>query len=270
MGERFEKIKIRSLTIIIGVPLVVLIIYAGGPTFHLFIGLIAILGSIELNNIFKNKYNPSLLITILATLFFLYRRSVLIFLAGSENLLFSTIILIVFLINFVKKTEKKYMVVNISLTIFIAIYIGHLLSLLIDIRYLADGEILLIFVLFTTWMSDAAAYIVGIKFGKKHIFPEISPNKTMEGSIGGLIGGSIAGLFFYKLLPIHSILLLALGLIAAVTGQLGDLFESIIKRNFGVKDSSTIIPGHGGILDCMDSILFSATVLYFFFHYLSF
>jgi len=118
-------------------------------------------------------------------------------------------------------------------------------------------------------MSDTMAYIVGINFGKKHLFPNISPNKTLEGSIGGILGGSISGIAFYFLLPLHPLILFSLGLIAAICGQAGDLFESIIKRNFDVKDSGKLIPGHGGVLDCMDSILFSIPFLYFCLNYLS-
>lgn len=161
---------------------------------------------------------------------------------------------------------KKNFLINISLTLFISIYIGHFLSFIIHIRDLLHGDILLIFALFTTWMSDTVAYIFGVYFGKSHIFPSISPNKTLEGSISGILGGAICGMLFYFVLPLNPIILLVLGFFAAICGQIGDLFESLIKRNFNVKDSGNLLPGHGGILDCMDSVLFSVPALYFCFY----
>ena len=269
MGEKFEKIKTRTFTIVIGVPLVLLIIHLGGVIFHFTIALLAIIGTIELWNIFKSQHNPSLILGISASLFFLFRNTMSETFFVNDNLLFTIIILLIFTEHFLLKANKKYMVINIATTIFIAIYIGHLLSFLIDIRNLTYGSLFIVFALFTTWMSDTMAYIVGSNFGKKHIFPNISPNKTLEGFIGGILGGSIFGIAFYFLLPLHPLILFTLGLIAAICGQAGDLFESIIKRNFSVKDSGKLIPGHGGVLDCMDSILFSVPVLYFCLNYLS-
>ena len=269
MGERLEKIKTRAVTIIIGVPIILLIIHLDGLIFYFTIALLAILGSLELRHIFRNKdYHPSLFMGIGVTLFFLFIKT----LSGSffidERLLFTVIILSLFMEQFLVKRNNRYIIINISITLFIAIYIGHLLSFLIDIRGLSYGKIFLIFTLFSTWMSDTVAYIVGINFGKRHIFPNLSPNKTLEGSIGGILCGAIFGMAFYSLLPLSPLILFTLGLLAAICGQTGDLFESIIKRNFDVKDSGKIIPGHGGILDCMDSILFSVPVLYFCLTYL--
>jgi phosphatidate cytidylyltransferase len=267
LGERFEKIKIRTLTIVIGVPIVLVIINFGGLVFYLTIALIAIFGSLELINIFKKKYSPSLLLGILLTLFFLFSRFLPETSFIKDNLFFTIIILLIFLENFFQNPNKKNMVINIAITIFIAIYIGHFLSFLISIRSMPNGKIFIIFTLFATWLNDTFAYLFGVNFGKRHVFPNISPNKTLEGSIGGLLGGFFCGILFYFLIPSHLAIMIALGIIAALCGQIGDLFESIIKRNFDVKDSGTIIPGHGGILDCMDSILFSIPVLYFFLEY---
>ncbi len=264
MGERFEKIKTRTLTIIIGIPVILIIIHMDGLFVYLAVTLLAILGTLELWHIFKNKnYHPSLISGVAATLFFLFKKTLSESFFIDEKLLFTAIILSIFMEQFLEKFNKKNIIINISLTLFVAIYIGHFLSFLIDIRSLTHGKAFLIFALFTTWMSDTAAYIVGVIFGKKHIFPNISPNKTLEGSLGGILGGAICGMIFYFLIPLNPLILFTLGLLAAISGQTGDLFESMIKRNFDVKDSGKLIPGHGGILDCMDSILLSAPVLYF-------
>jgi phosphatidate cytidylyltransferase len=264
--EKFEKIKVRAITIAVGIPIVLFIIHQGGILFNLTVVLLAIIGTLELWHIIKTNYQPSLILGFVASLFFLLKSTIQESFFIAESLLFTFIILAIFMEHFLLK--RKNLIVNISTTLFIAIYIGHFLSFLIKIRGLEDGSMLLIFALFTTWMSDTAAYIVGVYFGNRHIFPTISPNKTLEGSIGGILGGAICGIAFYFILPINPIVLFALGLLAAICGQTGDLFESTIKRNFNVKDSGKLLPGHGGILDCMDSILFSGPIIYFCFLYL--
>ncbi len=269
MAERLEKIKKRAATIFIGIPIVLIIIHLGGHYFNLTVLLLAIVGSVELCSIFKKKYSPSFVLASLLSLFFIYQKFNFNGFFYNKQLLVTTIIIIIFIERFLADKNKKNMVIDISLTLFIAVYIGYFLSFLVDIRNMSDGKLFIIFVLFSTWMSDTMAYLVGVNFGKNHIFPEISPNKTLEGSIGGILGGSLCGLAFYFLLPLNPLILLILGFISAVFGQTGDLFESMIKRNFDVKDSGSIIPGHGGILDCMDSILFSVPVLYFCLNYVS-
>ncbi len=122
----------------------------------------------------------------------------------------------------------------------------------------------LVYLFATLWIADTAAYFFGWKFGNAKLSPAISPNKTVVGFIGGL-GGAIlaAGIFnFIFLKQVGFLNLIAPGLIIAFFGQLGDLAESIFKREMGVKDSSNIIPGHGGILDRFDSLVFAAPLLY--------
>ncbi len=248
--------------------MVFLIIHNGGTIFHLTVILLSVLGNIELWTIIKNReYRPSLLFSILLTNFYLFTRLSYEYELNIDiiyfNLIFLVLVFLIFAEHFVFKKNKENMVTNIAITFFISIYIGYLLSYLIFIRKLEQGHIYLSFVLFSTWMSDAAAYLVGVKFGKNHIFPKVSPNKTLEGSIGGVFGGVLSGLLFSFFAPLNLYLLAFLGLIISISGQIGDLFESMIKRNFKVKDSGNMIPGHGGILDCMDSILFSVPVLYY-------
>ncbi len=262
MGEKFEKIKIRTITIAIGIPFVLFIIYQGGVFFNIVIALLAIIGTLELWNIVKNDYQPSLILGLVASLFFLFEKTLQESFFVEERIFFSLILLTIFMEHFLLKS-KKISIINIAMTLFISIYIGYFLSFLIEIRSLPHGNTLLIFALFATWASDTLAYIVGINFGKRHIFPKVSPNKTLEGCIGGIIGGAICSMIFCFLLPFNLLVLFVLGLIAAVSGQTGDLFESKIKRSFNVKDSGKILPGHGGILDCMDSILFSVPTLYY-------
>jgi phosphatidate cytidylyltransferase len=118
--------------------------------------------------------------------------------------------------------------------------------------------------LFVIWAEDAAALIIGKTFGKNQLAPILSPNKTKEGAVGGLLAGLCIALaaqhFLFTDLPLHHVIIAST--LIGIFGQLGDLAESMLKRAAGVKDSSRIIPGHGGVLDRLDSMLFALPVLY--------
>ena len=152
-----------------------------------------------------------------------------------------------------------------SLMIGGVLYIGWLLYLLVDLRSLFGREWVLL-ALFVTFGSDTAAYFIGKAFGKHKLAPQISPGKTWEGAIAGIIGGIIIALLFAFSspwqLPLDYLEAILLGAVVSVFGQLGDLVESLLKRNFGVKDSGFLMPGHGGILDRLDSVLFAGAAVY--------
>ncbi len=266
MGEKFEKITTRTIFIIILLPIILLIIHFGGILYYAAVAFLAILSFWELRCIAKHKgYQTSLLLGIVLTLLFLYTQNLSILF--SYNLVKKVFTLLLFSIIFEQffLKNKSNSIMNICLTIFTSIYIGHLMSFFLSIIDLGNGKLLLIFVLLITWVNDMVAYLFGIKFGKHHPFPYISPNKTIEGSVAGVFGGAVFALLFSPFLPFKIPLLIFLGIITSVSGQIGDLFESLLKRNFMVKDSGKIIPGHGGILDCIDSILFSTPILYYIF-----
>ena len=143
-------------------------------------------------------------------------------------------------------------------TILGTVYIGYLIPHAALLYGLPDGPQWIFFVLLAVMAGDTAAYFVGTTLGRKKLYPEISPGKTVEGAIGStaasLLVGVVAGGF---LLPSHAWPeLLGISIVLSLLGQVGDLFESWIKRVFGVKDSSALIPGHGGLLDRMDSLIF--------------
>jgi phosphatidate cytidylyltransferase len=148
------------------------------------------------------------------------------------------------------------------------LYVGWLLGLLVALR-LEAGRDWLYLVLFATFGSDTAAYFIGRFFGRHKLAPGISPGKTWEGAIAGVIGGVIVSLLFTLdtplLLPISYGRAIFLGVIISVFGQLGDLAESLLKRNTGVKDSGSLMPGHGGLLDRMDSVVFAGAAVYLYY-----
>jgi phosphatidate cytidylyltransferase len=116
------------------------------------------------------------------------------------------------------------------------------------------------------WATDSGAYFIGKATGKRKLWPEISPNKTVEGSIGGVASALIIAVLFVLLTDINAsvISLMAITVVLSIFGQIGDLVQSAFKRHFNVKDSGNILPGHGGILDRFDSLLFVLPLLHFF------
>jgi phosphatidate cytidylyltransferase len=144
-----------------------------------------------------------------------------------------------------------------------AVYIGYGFSIMMETIWRPGGTSFTLLVLFITWASDSGAYFTGKKWGKHKPWPKISPNKTTAGSIGGVLSGVLSSLILFQVLPVSGDWLRAigLGLLVAMVGQLGDLVESAWKRTMGVKDSGTLLPGHGGILDRFDSLLFTFMVL---------
>ena len=147
--------------------------------------------------------------------------------------------------------------------VFGALYIGGLMSFLPRIRELPHGLPLTVFVLLTVWATDAAAYFVGNSYGRRRMFPRVSPGKTWEGSLAGLVGGVVAGglLSTWLVGALGPGLVVALGI--AVASQLGDLVESNLKRFVDAKDAGAILPGHGGVLDRLDSALFALPAAYY-------
>ncbi len=127
---------------------------------------------------------------------------------------------------------------------------------------LADGARVLLLVFFTTWSTDSGAYLVGRKFGRRKLTPA-SPNKTVEGSLGGLAASLLIGIIAGLALHLPLALVAAIGLLVGITSQLGDLAKSILKRDLGTKDFGDLIPGHGGVLDRCDSLLMNVPLVFY-------
>jgi phosphatidate cytidylyltransferase len=146
------------------------------------------------------------------------------------------------------------------------IYIPFLLMHLVMLHQTIYGWQWLLVIMLIVMTNDTAAYYTGSAFGKHRLYPLVSPKKSVEGALGGLVGsicGTILAKFtFFPQLTLPDALVTAVFI--GILGQAGDLFESLLKRSFGVKDSGSIIPGHGGVLDRMDSIIFAAPAMYYY------
>ena len=184
--------------------------------------------------------------------------------------MFIAIFLVVLLAVYVL-TFPKYNSEQITMVFFGFFYVAITLSYILKVRYMNCGAYTVWLIFIGSWGSDTMAYVVGRKLGKHKIAPKLSPKKSLEGLIGGIVGAALIGvifsvIFFTELSRAFSnpILVFALaGAIGSVVSQIGDMAASAIKRNKGIKDYGSLIPGHGGILDRFDSVIFIAPIVYF-------
>jgi len=128
----------------------------------------------------------------------------------------------------------------------------------------ARGAWLVLYVFVVTWSADAGAYFIGMRFGKRPLAPRLSPKKTVEGAVGGVLASTVTSLLMGTWLGLPWIHCLIIGPVLGALGEIGDLAESALKRDLGIKDFGGILPGHGGVLDRFDSLLFTAPVAYYY------
>lgn len=182
------------------------------------------------------------------------------------------IVLAAMILLVVPVIKLKYTFIDVSITLLGFLYIGILFSFIPLVSEKIGGEFLVWLIFLGSWITDTFAYYSGKYLGKRKLCPEVSPKKTIEGSIGGFLGsalvcglyGIIVNNYYTEVNVIHYFLI---GALCGIIGQFGDLVASSIKRYVGIKDYSNLIPGHGGILDRFDSILFNSAVV---FYYLTF
>jgi phosphatidate cytidylyltransferase len=176
--------------------------------------------------------------------------------------------LVLFLLQFARN-DSSQAIVGVSTTLFGIFYIAWFLSFIMKLKYMPDGNFLVGFLLLVTKCGDIGAFVSGSLFGRHVLISRISPKKTVEGAVGGFIIGLVVTILAKGLLPKISFPhLLILGSTLGVLGQIGDLSESLIKRDCQVKDSGVLIPGMGGVLDVVDSLLFTIPFFYFYLRFL--
>lgn len=257
------SMKQRILTALIAlVILVPLIIYGEWP-FIVFTYVFAAIGLYELMRMYRSE--QGILYGMVAFVFLL----LLVYPATEFHLITLVLtrydILLLFLVVLLGMTvfSKNRFTFNEAGFFFLATtYVGTAFHVLIETRLL--GLNYLLFILFIIWATDSGAYFVGKSLGKRKLWPEISPNKTIGGALGGIVMALIVGTVFHLIYPfdLSWISVLLLTLLISIVGQLGDLVASAMKRHYGIKDFGRLFPGHGGILDRLDSLLFVLIVLY--------
>lgn len=268
----------RVISSLCAIPLVVAAVWFDKPLpwFTVFVSIWGILAILEFYRLVAaSKVAPLTYFGLIWTpLFILSRNSVLLSILEpyfNLNLLMPFLLtstVIISLIWLLLRPHKENAFAAWAWTIAGITYLGWLLGYLVALRDLNGGRNWVFFALFVTFASDSAAFFVGRTWGRHHLAPHISPAKTWEGAVGGILGSVIFSLFFILptplSLPLNYGQAMFLGLLVSIMGQLGDLVKSLFKRNMGVKDSGKLLPGHGGVLDRTDSVIFAGVVVYYY------
>jgi phosphatidate cytidylyltransferase len=193
---------------------------------------------------------------------------VIIYFVGLKGIAGYLIVAVFFIFTYCLFIHKQLVsaVSRIGIGVLGVIYIAFPLSHLIALRELEYGSLWVLLLILIVSANDIFAYYIGRGIGRHKLSPVVSPNKTVEGALGGLIGGVVAAIAFQRFFLAHISLneALLLAIFIGILGQTSDLFESLIKRSAGVKDSGNILPGHGGVLDRIDSLIFPIPFLYYY------
>ncbi len=266
-------LKQRVITAGVGVPLIIVAIWFGDPWITLFVAAAALAGSYEFYHIANlDRREPLLYLGLLWTLALVltphYRNPDILPIVVTSAMLVSLICLVLG-----RSTENAFH--NWAWTVAGALYVGWMLSYWLNLRGLEDGRNWVYLAMLTTFANDTSAYFVGRARGKHKLAPAISPAKTWEGAIGGLVSAILAAIVIATVLQFISVKVgapfvfrywqvMLLGFLVGIFAQLGDLVESLLKRNMGVKESGNLLPGHGGVLDRFDSLIFVGAVVYYY------
>lgn len=257
---------LRVISAIIGIPIVLASVYFGGYWYAAFLMILVNLGLFEYNAITKiNRY----IVPVMTSHFSVSFLVAVIFF--EQMTLIHPLLMLTLLILFATAlfNMERISVVDSALSLWGVLYLGGLTGYLMLLRMLPDGVTYTLLLLIGVWVHDTSAYFIGVKWGIRRFAERISPKKSVEGSLAGI--GAVIILFFSVtilfpgFLPVNPLQAVILALGITVFAQLGDLLESAMKRQMEVKDSSSIIPGHGGILDRFDSLLLAAPFVYYFF-----
>lgn len=255
----------RIMTSVVGIPLVIAVIVIGNPLLKYVIMAASLIALYEFYGVVKKEQHPMCYIG--------YSAVVLHYLAFDwimkNYFIFITLVVMASLVVLVIR-YPKYSIIDVSLTIFPVIYASLLFSYMLLLRNVPNGQFWIWLVAISAWGSDTFAYFTGKSIGKHKLAPVLSPKKTIEGSIGGIIG---AGILAYVYTIIYTqflafevkeqmLWIILATVLGAIISQFGDLAASAVKRYYKQKDYGYILPGHGGILDRCDSLLFVAPVIY--------
>ncbi len=272
----------RLLFAAIAIPLTILAVLKGGYLFRIFLSVILVGGGIEFYRMTKEKgYTLFLPATIIGILLFCFRSTYALE-KTEEPLFFPILFVVMFVLIVVEvfRADPEKALIRTGYTLLSIFYIGFLgsylfiiadqdtfsmLTVISSVHPKINGALLIV-LFFTVWGSDTFAFFFGKLIGGPLLLPRVSPKKTIAGLFGSVFGGilgMLAGrtLFDPSFPSITSVIVI--GILIGILGQAGDLFESLIKRSCGVKDSSALFPGHGGILDRIDALIFCAPIFYY-------
>jgi len=255
----------RTISAVFLVIIIAAMLILGGNVLLAFLAAISLIGMSELYRIWDIHKAPLGILGYLAAVIYY----AMLHLNKSEHWLALTFALVVLLMAVYVLSYPKYKIDAVMVSLFGFFYVAVMLSCIYRIRQLNSGIYLVWMVFVCSWISDTFAYLVGVTMGKHKFVPRLSPKKTIEGVIGGIVGaalvGAIYGLILEKFTDIESAVVMCtvIGGVGSVVSQIGDLAASAIKRNNDIKDYGKLIPGHGGILDRFDSVIFVSPIIFY-------
>ena len=257
--------KTRIVTAILAAAIFLPLVIVGNTPFVL---LVYLLGSIALKELLRMKKIKVLSIPGLISFIFLWvlliPQSLLLDNVGTNfSKIEAALIVVMLMLIYTVISKNEFTFDDAGFIILSTLYVGVGFFYFIEARM--AGLSYVFFALFVIWATDSGAYFVGRAFGKRKLWPEISPNKTIAGFVGGVLSALVVGFVFQVFSPLHPsmIVVLLVTIVTSLFGQMGDLVESALKRHYIVKDSGHLLPGHGGILDRFDSLLFVLPILHF-------
>ena len=256
--------KTRIITAIVALAIFLPIVFFGGIWIKIAALVLSVIAMSEVLIMKKILLvSPEAAISLLGTLILTAPKAWLTFLPSHFNDLTIFVLFTILLLIRVVISKNRFTFDDAGVLSLMMMYISFGFNLFVQARTVGLG--MLFYLLLTVWVTDSGAYFIGRRFGKHKLIPQISPNKTWEGSIGGTLVAVIVGIVFAMSGIVHLNILMAIltTLVLSVAGQYGDLIESSLKRYYGVKDSGKILPGHGGILDRFDSLLLVLPLAYF-------
>ena len=261
----------RLVTAAVGIPVLALVVWLGGPVFTVVVAVVAAIGAFEVCEMARSRgESPSRVAAVTVTVVLVLSSLVLTTNPSTPKyaplLAASIVIGILVLIFLYAPIQQRLRTRGLGLTLAAAVYPGALLAHAPLLRGGDEGLEWVVFLIAVTFVTDTGAFFVGKAVGKRQLAPTISPGKTWEGAIGGFLSAVVAALVAAWALGIDVSVpvIVALGVLMGVVGQAGDLFESKLKRLAGVKESGRLLPGHGGVLDRVDSIVFNLALVYYF------
>jgi phosphatidate cytidylyltransferase len=258
--------KQRIITGVVAAAVFLPIVLFGGLPFVLMVYLLASVGlyeALKMRNI-KIWSIPGIISLILLWIFLIPSEYHRILADMNYSKIELALFAVLLFLTYTVVTKNQFSFDDVAFSIMATLYVGIGFYYFIETRASDNGLTFVFYSLFLIWATDSGAYFIGKAMGKNKLWPEISPNKTREGFFGGIICAVIVGLLFglFAHMNVPLLLLLLATAVLSVFGQVGDLVESAMKRHYHVKDSGRILPGHGGILDRFDSLLFVLPLLH--------
>ncbi|MBM4763934.1 phosphatidate cytidylyltransferase [Bacillus sp. B15-48] len=252
--------KQRILTAVVAAAIFLPIVIIGGGPFVLMVYCLASVGLYEVLKMREIKLwsVPGMISLGLLWIFLIPNEQLKIIEGLNYTKIDFTVLAVLLFLSYTVLTKNRFSFEDVAFSIMATLYVGIGFFYFIETRGATNGLTYVVYSLFIIWATDSGAYFIGRAFGKNKLWPEISPNKTREGSVGGVICALIvAALFgYFADMNTNLMILLVITAVLSIFGQIGDLVESALKRHYAVKDSGRILPGHGGILDRFDSLLF--------------